>query len=71
MHATIMAVFGMFFSAVTVLLLAENYIAETRKAVCPSKMSLATFNTALAPIYPGVNGAEIEERTQLLIQQVV
>jgi hypothetical protein len=32
--------------------------------------SLATFNLGFVPFYPGVTGPEIEERTELLIQQV-
>lgn len=49
-------------------LLAEEVTARRKK--CPAKTSLATFNAAFVPFYPGAGGPEIEQRTELLIQQV-
>ena len=52
-----------------VVLLVTSHVTAIRKK-CPARTSLATFNAAFVPFFPGVNGPEIEERTQLLIQQV-
>jgi hypothetical protein len=44
-------------------------VAAGRKK-CPAKTSLATFNAALVPFFPGAIGPEIENRTELLIEEV-
>lgn len=52
------------------VLLTTSQVEAGRKK-CPARTSLATFNAAFVPFFLGVNGnPEIEERTQLLIQQV-
>lgn len=54
---------------VSALLLCVKQVAA---GGCPrAQTTLATFNAALIPIYPGQSGqAAIEERTPLLLQQV-
>lgn len=54
------------------LLLAVSLVKEKASAAFFSARSttIATFNVALVPFYPGVAGnAEITERTQLLIEE--
>lgn len=54
-----------------VLLASEK--VESRRLSCPSKTTLATFNTGFVLFYPGTDGSvnpELDERVQLLIEQV-
>ena len=58
--------------AVVLLLAALLSASEVtaRRGGCQATTTLATFNAAFVPFYPGVNGSEIEERISLLIEQV-
>ncbi len=57
---------SMLFPIILVLLLGCGVLGNGREAV-----TLATFNTALAPYYFSFNGTDrIPERTTLLIQKV-
>ena len=63
---------SMFSLYLTLALLAAEFGKGTaQRVVCPSSTTLATFNTALVTFFAetGVD-PEIEERTQILIQQV-
>ena len=55
----------------TLLMVFREYVEASRQP-CQATSTLATFNAALIPSYPGSNGdPEIEERASLLIEQVV
>jgi hypothetical protein len=55
------------FCVLSALLLA---VTAGRKKYLAKTTSLATFNAALVPFFPGAIGPEIENRTELLMEEV-
>ena len=61
------------FTSVFVLFFAVGSVTAFRKP-SPAVTTLATFNTALVPFYPGLGdngGPELEARLSLLIKEVI
>ncbi len=56
---------------IIIFLAAGAVTARVARGRCPARTTLATFNGAFNPFYPGVNGnPEVEERVALLVEQV-